>query len=93
MASSLTIASLHLIALGVLGIILSFLVQDRKKSLLSLVMAIFIVVVGVFQWGSQAFDQFKLNRRMRDIQRQQQVDLEQLREKLKAQAPQPNQSR
>jgi hypothetical protein len=42
-----TTLALILIALGVIGVILSFSVVDRKKSLISLGMALLIILVGL----------------------------------------------
>ena len=78
--------SLILISLGCLGITLSFMVPDRKKSLISLGLAVAIIVVGIFQWGAQSIARFQLNRRMQDIQRERQVDFDALRQKLKEKA-------
>ena len=77
-----------IVALGILGVILSFLVPDRKKSLISLGLAGFIILVGVFQLASQSITRFQWDRRMRDIQRDRQADLEQLRQRMKDNATQ-----
>ena len=53
MPASNTALSLILIALGFLGVILSFLVPDRKKSLISLVLAGVIILSGLVQFGFQ----------------------------------------
>ena len=77
-----------IIALGLLGIILSFLVPDRKKSVLSLGLAGLIILTGVIQLGSQSIDQIRWNRRMKEIQKERQVDLEELRQRMKEKAEQ-----
>jgi hypothetical protein len=74
---------LIIVALGMLGIILSFLVPDRKKSLISLVLAGVIILTGVVQLTSQSFTRFRWNQRMKEIQRDRQSDLEDLRQKMK----------
>jgi hypothetical protein len=74
---------LVIVAIGMLGIILSFLVPDRKKSLISLVLAGVIILTGVIQLTSQSITRFRWNQRMRDIQRDRQVDLEAIRQKMK----------
>jgi hypothetical protein len=91
--ASNTLLSLILVALGCLGVTLSFMVPDRKKSLISLGLAIAIIAVGLLQWGTQSIARFQLERRMREIQRDRQVDLDAMREKLKEQAqPAPKKS-
>ena len=77
-----------IIALGLLGIILSFLVPDRKKSVISLGLAGLIILTGVIQLGSQSIDQIRWNRRMKEIQKERQVDLEELRQRMKEKAEQ-----
>lgn len=81
-----TIMILNLIALGIIGVILSFLVPDRKKSLISLGLAIAIVVVGVIQWGANTIARVQMEYRMRQMQKERQVDFDALRQKLKDQS-------
>ena len=80
-----TLLPLMIIALGLLGYILSFLVPDRKKYMISLVLASLIVFTGLFQLASQSFTRFRLNRRMASIQRERQADLEAIRQRLQDQ--------
>lgn len=72
-----------LIALGLINVVLSFIVPDRKKSLISLGLGVFVVVVGFFQLGSQSIQSYRWNARMREIQRERQSDLDELRQRLK----------
>lgn len=74
---------LIIVALGILGVILSFLVPDRKKSLISLGLGGLIILTGVIQLASQSITRFQWDRRMKSIQRDRQADLEQLRERMK----------
>ncbi len=81
-----TLLPLMIIALGLLGVILSFLVPDRKKSMISLGLAGLIIVTGLFQLGSQSITRWRLNRRMASIQRERQQDLEDIRKRLQDQS-------
>ena len=81
-----TLLPLMIVSLGLLGVILSFLVPDRKKSLISLGLAGLIIVTGVFQLGSQSITRWRLNRRMESIQRERQQDLEDIRKRLQDQS-------
>jgi peptidoglycan biosynthesis protein MviN/MurJ (putative lipid II flippase) len=81
-----TLLSLILIALGFLGITLSFLVPDKKKSTISLILAGVVVLTGFVQMIDQSYSRYRINQRMRDIQRDQQVNFEELRQKMKTQA-------
>jgi len=84
-----TLLPLIIVSLGVLGIILSFMVPDRKKAIISLGLAGLIVVTGVFQLGSQSISRWKLNRRLQTIQKERQSDLEAIRKRLQEQATTP----
>jgi hypothetical protein len=77
-----------IIAMGMIGIILSFLVPDRKKSMISLVMAGVIILTGFIQLVSQSITRYQWNSRMREIQRDRQTDLEELRNRMKEKAGQ-----
>lgn len=81
-----TLLPLMIISLGLLGVILSFLVPDRKKYLISLGLAGLIIVTGVIQLSSQSLTRFRLNRRMQAIQRERQQDLEEIRKRLQDQS-------
>jgi hypothetical protein len=80
---------LVIVAMGMLGIILSFLVSDRKKSLISLVLAGVIILTGVIQLASQSITRLRWDHRMNEIQRDRQKDLEELRQKMKDKMPTP----
>lgn len=81
-----TLLPLIIVSLGLLGVILSFMVPDRRKSMISLGLAGLIVVTGVFQLGSQSISRWKLNRRLQAIQRERQSDLDAIRKRLQEQA-------
>lgn len=72
-----------IVALGILGVILSFLVPDRKKSLISLGLAGLIILTGIIQLASSSITRFQWERRMKDIQRDRQTDLDELRQRMK----------
>lgn len=75
-----------IISLGILGIILSFLVPDRKKATISLVLAGLIILIGVIQLGSESITRYRWNQRMKEIQRDRQTDLDELRQRMKDKA-------
>jgi len=81
-----TLLPLIIVSLGILGIILSFMVADRKKSIISLGLAGLIVFTGVCELGSQSIARWRLNRRLEAIQRERQTDLEAIRKRLQEQA-------
>lgn len=77
---------LVILSLGVLALIVSFLVTDRRKYLISLALAALVVLTGVYQTSSQWFRAWSTNRRIAQLQKQQRVNLESLQERLR-QAP------
>lgn len=78
--------ALILVALGLIGVILSFLVPDRKKSLLSLGLAGLIILSGLIQFGRQAVSNYMWHKRVTRAQQSRQADLEELRKRLREQA-------
>src|SRR5690349_10606600 len=75
--------ALILVALGLIGVILSFLVPDRKKSSLSLILASIIVVIGLIQFATQSVSDYRWRRRLSDLREQRNIDLEKLKEDFK----------
>ncbi len=80
---------LVILALGIIAVILSFLVADRKKSLIALGLAGLILVTGLWQLGSQTIRQYSWERRMKSIQRDRQTDLDDLRQRLRDKSDEP----
>ncbi len=78
-----SILPLILVAIGIGCVILSFLVPDRKKSLISLSLAGLIVLTGLIHLGSGSISRYRWNQRMKVMQRERQADLDTLREKMK----------
>jgi hypothetical protein len=84
--ASNTLLALILAALGIVGVILSFLVPDRKKSFISLIMAGVVVLIGLVQVVSQSVSDYRWRRRLTDLREQRQVDLDKLRDEFKKRA-------
>jgi hypothetical protein len=84
--ASNTLLALILASLGILGVILSFLVPDRKKSFISLVLAGIVVLIGLVQVVSQSVSDYRWRRRLSDLREQRQVDLDKLRDEFKKRA-------
>ena len=83
-----TLLSLILTALGLLGVILSFLVPDRRKSLIALAIGGVVVVVGLGYFTSTAISRSTSDARIRQMQQARQADLDQLRARLRDRATQ-----
>lgn len=81
-----TLLAFIIIALGFLGVTMSFLISDKKKSNISLGLAILVIVTGLYQMVDQSYSRFRLNQRLKEIQRDQQINLDDLRQKMKAQS-------
>ncbi len=73
---------LIIVALGLVAVILSFMVPDRKKSLISLGLAGLIILAGIVELSSQSITRYRWNRRMKEIQEEQRINLEELRKKM-----------
>ena len=78
-----SLLALIIVSSGVLGIILSFLVPDRKNSRISMFLSLVIVAVGGYQFVSQAIRQYQWQKKLDEIRRQQAVSLDQLRQRLR----------
>lgn len=81
-----SLLSLVIISLGLLGVTLSFLVPDRKKSTISLVIAGVIILVGAIQYFSNTRYENRWKKRVSDLRSEQQVDIEKLRADFKKKA-------
>jgi uncharacterized membrane protein len=79
-ASSLL--ALTIVSLGVLGIILSFLVPDRKNSRVAVVLSLLIIFVGGYEFVAQAVRQYMWQKKLDEIRQQQAVNLDQLKSRL-----------
>lgn len=74
--------ALVIVSLGILGVILSFLVPDRKKSLIALGLGGLIILVGLVNLGSQGMTRYRWNKRIRELQRDR-TDLDDIRQRLR----------
>jgi sulfite exporter TauE/SafE len=74
------------IALGINALILSFLVPDKKKSVISMVLAIVIMVAGLIQWGSGLSRSIQVRNQLRDMRSQRSMNMEEMREKFRQQS-------
>lgn len=85
--SSNNLIGLVILSVGVLGVIIGFLVQDRKKYLISLVLSLFIVSVGGYYYISLGLRQWRLNRRISQLQEQQRVNFQAFQDRLRQNQP------
>lgn len=74
---------LVILSLGLLGFIVSFLIADRRKYLLALVISGIIVVIGAYQYVSTGIRQWQTSRKIAGLQKQQRLNLEALQERLR----------
>ncbi|MFN0118310.1 MAG: hypothetical protein ACKVQC_08500 [Elusimicrobiota bacterium] len=74
---------LVIIALGIIALILSFMVTDDKKSKIALILAIVVILTGLFQFGSQSITKWQFDRRLKEIEKSRMADLEELRQRAK----------
>lgn len=76
---------LVVIALGLLSFVVSFLVTDQKKQMIAYGLAGFVTLVGLYYYVGSELRGFQMRRRIANIQRQQQVNLEEIQKRLKDQ--------
>lgn len=74
---------LVIVSLGILGIIISFLIADRKKYVMALGLAGLVVSLGLYQYVSQSVRQWQTSRRIAKLQEQQRINLQALQERLR----------
>ena len=67
-----------IVSLGILGIIVSFLVTDRKKYITALILSMFVIAMGLFQSVSSSVRQWQTQRRIANLQEQQRLNLQAL---------------
>ena len=77
-----TLLALVIASLGIIGIILSFLVPDRRNSRIAVFLSILVIGVGGYEFVSQAVRQFMWQKKLDEIRKQQTVNLDQLRSRL-----------
>ncbi len=81
--SSNNLIGLVIMSVGVLGIIIGFMLQDRKKYLISLVLSLSIVSIGGYYYVSLGLRQWRLNRRIAQLQEQQRVNFQSFQDRLR----------
>ncbi len=81
--SSNNLIGLVILSIGVLGVIISFLIPDRRKYLVALALSILVVVMGGYYYVSLGLRQWRLNRRIAELQEQQRVNFQAFQERLR----------
>jgi hypothetical protein len=70
---------LVIVSLGILGVIISFLITDRKKYLTALALAALVIVTGLYQHLKVVSQQWRMNRRIEELSRRSTMNLDALR--------------
>ena len=70
-------------AIGLLMIVISFLVTEQKKKMISYVIAGLVTVTGTYFYVRSEVRGFQMRRRITDIQRQQTVNLDEIQKRLR----------
>ncbi|MBI4395590.1 MAG: hypothetical protein HY548_00750 [Elusimicrobia bacterium] len=74
---------LVIFSLGILGIIISFLITDRKKYVFALVLSGVVIATGAYQYLSISIRHWNASRRIAKLQDQQRMNLQALQERLR----------
>ncbi len=69
-------------ALGLLTLVIAFGLTDAQKKMISYVISSVVIVAGLFYYVSSELRGFQMRRRIANIQRQQQVNLDDIRKRL-----------
>jgi hypothetical protein len=72
-----------IVAIGLGIVVMSFLVPDRKKANVAVGMGVFVVVIGLFHLGAQAYQRMKYRRSFNQIRDLQRTDLEEIRQRMR----------
>lgn len=75
--------ALVIVSLGILGVIVSFLIADRKKYFIALGLSLLVVAMGGLQFISSSLTEWRTKRRIARLQEQQRVNLDQLQQRLR----------
>lgn len=81
--SSNNMLGLVIVSLGVLGVIVSFLITERRKYLTALALSGLIIATGVWQYVGAGIRQWKMTRRIEKLQEQQRMNLQALQDRLR----------
>jgi hypothetical protein len=81
--SSNNLLGLIIVSIGILGVVISFLITDRKRYLTALLLSGLVVSIGLFQSVRSSVRQWQANRRFAKLQEQQRLNLQALQERLR----------
>ena len=74
-------------AIGLLTLVIAFTLADGQKKIISYVIAGVVSLMGTYYYASSQIRGFEMRRRIENIQRQQQVNLEEIQKRLKQTQP------
>ncbi len=69
-------------AIGLMTLVIAFGLTDAQKKMISYAISGIVIVAGLFYYVSSELRGFQMRRRISNIQRQQQVNLEDIRKRL-----------
>jgi len=75
--------SLVIISLGILGVIISFLVTDKKKYYIAIALSLLVVCMGLFGFIGSSVQGWRMSRRISKLQETQRLNLEALQSRLR----------
>jgi hypothetical protein len=78
-----SIFSLVIVSIGILGVVISFLIADKKKYLIALVLSLAIVSMGAVQFVNSSLSRWRTARRISMLQQTQRLNLEALQARLR----------
>ena len=78
-----SVYGLIILSFGILGVIVSFLIGDKKKYFVALVLASLVMALGAYEYVGASVRQWRTSRRISKLQGQQRLNLEVLQERLR----------
>lgn len=75
--------ALVIVSLGILGVIVSFLITERKKYVIALSLSLLVIVMGAFQFVTSSLRQWRTAHRIARLQESQRLNLEALQSRLR----------
>ena len=78
-----SVLALLIISVGILGVIISFLITDRKKYVIALVLSGCIISTGLFQYVKREIRQRRTASRIAKLQKKQRQNLRGLQDRIR----------
>jgi hypothetical protein len=83
--NSNSLMGLLIVSIGLLGVIVSLLITERKRFLAALALSGLIVVTGAYHYVSLSVRQWRVSKRLSRLENQQRINIQEIQERLRQQ--------